>query len=115
MQKNPRILLWIGLAMLVIGGFLTFMNGPTGADAATEQACRAEMERRGPEMKEMADSCSEANFAIAMTSTDASSAAKAISGNNQAEVGGNMLGQFLLGMGLVLTLAGIFLPMIKKD
>lgn len=115
MNKNPRVLLFVGIALLLVGAIMNFgFGGGTGADAAQEQACRAEMEKRGPEGKAMADQCSDANFAIATTATDASSAAAAISANNQAEIGGSSLGLFLLGMGLVLTLAGIILPIIRK-
>lgn len=116
MNKNPRILLFVGIALLLVGAFLSFGpgSGAAGADAGQEQACRAEMEKRGPDGKAMADQCSDANFATAVTATDASSAAAAISANNRAEIGGSALGKFLLGMGLVLSLAGIVLPMLRK-
>jgi hypothetical protein len=43
-----------------------------------------------------------------MTATDAHDAARAISTANNAEVGENMLGMFLFGLGLLLTvLSGI--------
>lgn len=117
MQRNPKILLWIGLALLLVGAIISYGpgSGSAGANAANEEACRAEMASRGPEGKAMADQCAEANFAIATTATDANSAAAAISANNQSELGSSTLGKFLLGMGLVLTLAGFLIPLIRKD
>jgi hypothetical protein len=41
-----------------------------------------------------------------MTATDANAAARAISASNNSEIGGNALGMFLLGLGLVLTVVG---------
>jgi hypothetical protein len=55
---------------------------------------------------EMMSACDEAAFASAITATDAHSAAANISAANQSEIGGNMLAMFLLGSGIVLTLAG---------
>ena len=50
--------------------------------------------------------CSNANFAVGIAASSAESAASAINGNNQSEIAGDMLGKFLLGLGLVLTAAG---------
>jgi hypothetical protein len=56
---------------------------------------------------EMLARCDEAAFATAMTATDANQAAASISANNNQDIGGNALGMFLLGLGLVMTLAGL--------
>lgn len=116
MKRNPRTLLWIGLVLLGIGLFLNYGpgSGPAAASAEAEQACRAEMDKRGPEGRQMADQCTEENFATLITATDASTASAAIAANNRLEVGGGALGQFLIGMGLVLTSAGLILPLIRK-
>lgn len=115
MKKNPRNLLWIGLVLLLIGAVLSFGpgSGPAGASSDAEAACRTEMAKRGGD-KALADQCSEANSATAITATNASDAAAAISANNQAEIGGSAIGKFLLGMGLVLTLFGLVAPMLRK-
>ncbi len=52
--------------------------------------------------------CDEAAFAAAMTTTDADAAARAINGANNAEIGGSTIAMFLLGLGLVLTIGGIY-------
>ena len=117
MKKNPRNLLWIGLVLLLIGAVLSFGpgSGPASASGDTEAACRTEMAKRGGDTS-LADQCSDANFATAITATNASDAAAAISANNRSEIGGSALGKFLLGMGLVLTVFGIVAPLLgKKD
>lgn len=114
MAKNPKTVLMIGLVLLLAGALLTFMGGPAGASSAQEEACRQEMASRGPDGAAMADSCSEANFAIAITAKNANDAASAISGNNQSEILGGMLGKFLLGFGLALTAVGAIRLFARK-
>ena len=115
MKRNPKTLLWIGLVLLAIGAFLSFGpgSGPASASSATEAACRTEMAKRGGDAS-LAERCTDANFATAITATNASDAAAVIAANNNAEIGGSAIGKFLIGMGLVLTLFGFLAPMLRK-
>lgn len=103
MKKNPLVLLGIGLVLLIAGAFLSFGASAPSADAATVAKCQ---ERMKDQSAEMLGRCKESAFATAMTATDANAAARAISASNSSEVGGNALGMFLLGLGLVLLVAG---------
>ena len=104
MKRNPRLLLIVGLVLLALGAFLSFAGGPPKANPAQAMQCRERMQDQGPEMLA---SCEEAAFATAMTATDADQAAASISASNNREIGGNALGMFLIGLGLVMTLAGL--------
>lgn len=103
MKKNPLFLLALGVILLVAGAFLSFGATAPQADAATVAKCQERMKDQGAEML---GRCKESTFATAMTATDANAAARAISASNNSEVGGNALGMFLLGLGLVLLVAG---------
>ena len=105
MKMNPRVALVIGIVLLAVGAFTSFNNGPPKADAASAAACRERFKDQG---QEMLVRCKEASFATAMTATDANQAAASISASNNREIGGNAIGMFLLGIGLVLALAGGF-------
>lgn len=105
MKLNPRITLVIGIVLLAAGAFISFGSAPPAADPASAAACRERFKDQG---QEMLARCDEAAFATAMTATDANQAAASISASNTQEIGGNALGMFLLGVGLVLTLAGGF-------
>ena len=103
MKLNPRLLKAIGIVLLAAGAFMSFGGGPPKADPAMVAQCRERMKDQGTEML---DRCQEAAFATAMTATDANLAAATISASNNQEIGGNAIGMFLLGIGLVFTLAG---------
>jgi hypothetical protein len=103
MKKSPLLLLILGLALLAIGGFLTLNGEPPSADPAMVTECQERVRGQGAAMLAK---CQEQAFAAGMTATDANEAAQAISAANNAEVGGNMLGMFLLGLGVVLTIFG---------
>ncbi|WP_380786191.1 hypothetical protein [Sphingomonas sp. R86521] len=103
MKKSPLVLLILGLVLLAAGGFMMLNGGPPKADPAIVAQCRDRMRDQGADMLAK---CQEQAFATAMTATDANVAARAISTANNAEVGGTMLGMFLLGLGVVLTIAG---------
>lgn len=105
MKLNPRFALVIGIVLLAIGAFISFGNTAPVADPASAAACQERFKDQG-QGQEMLDRCDEAAFATAMTATDANQAAASISASNNQEVGGNAIGMFLLGIGLVLTLAG---------
>lgn len=109
MKKNPIILLVFGLVLLAAGGLMTLTGGPPKADAAQAAQCRERMKDQGADML---IKCDEKAFAATMTATDANSAAQAISAANNSEVGSNSLAMFLLGLGGVLTVAGIL--MLRK-
>jgi len=102
-RKNPLVLLVVGVILLIAGAMLTFGGTAPAADAATVAKCQERMKDQGAEML---GRCKESAFATAMTATDANAAARAISASNNSEIGGNALGMFLLGLGLVLTVAG---------
>jgi hypothetical protein len=104
MKQNPRLLLVIGIVLLALGAFMSFAGGAPKADPAQAVQCRQRLQDQGVEMLAR---CDEAAFATAMTATDADQAAASISASNNQEVGGNALGMFLLGLGLVMTLAGL--------
>jgi hypothetical protein len=109
MKKNPIILLIFGLVMLVTGGLMSLTGGPLKADAGQAWQCRERMKDQGADML---IKCHEKAFATTMTATDANSAAQAISTANNSEVGSNSLSMFLLVLGGVVTVAGIF--MLRK-
>jgi hypothetical protein len=104
MKKNPVILFVLGLLLLAAGGLMSLTGGPPKADPARASQCRERMKDQGPDMLAK---CDESAFATAMTATDANSAAQAISAANNSEVGSNSLAMFLLGLGAVLTVAGL--------
>lgn len=121
MRKNPKLLLIVGVLLLLAGFALDFgSGGEAQATAQQEQLCRTEMARRGPGAAELAEKCSEANFAIAIaassvgSSVSADEAAAAISGNNQTEVGGSTLSKFLMGLGIGLLIAGIIALVMRR-
>ncbi len=103
MRKNPLVLLVVGVILLIAGALLTFGGTAPAADPATVAKCQERMKDQGAEML---GRCKESAFATAMTATDANAAARAISASNNSEIGGNALGMFLLGLGLVLAVAG---------
>ncbi|WP_010188121.1 hypothetical protein [Sphingomonas sp. PAMC 26605] len=109
MKKNPVILLVLGLALLAAGGLMSLTGGPPKADAALTSQCRERIKDQG---SDMLAKCDEKAFAVTMTATDANSAAQAISAANNSELGSNSLSMFLIGLGGVLTVAGIF--MLRK-
>lgn len=104
MRQNPRLLLVMGIVLLALGAFMSFAGGSPKADRAQAAQCRERLQDQGAEMLVR---CDEAAFATAMTATDANQAAASISDSNSQEVGGNALGMFLFGLGLVMTLAGL--------
>lgn len=106
MKKKSLIMIAIGLVLLLVGGVMQFTGGPTKADAALVAHCRQNVTERGGDADLIAQ-CDEQAFASAMTATDAESAARAISGANTSEVGGNTLSMFLLGLGLALVVGGV--------
>jgi hypothetical protein len=108
MKKNPLLLIAIGLVCLLIGGVMKVTGGPLHADAALVAQCRQSMTARGGDA-DLAAKCKETTFATAMTATDANAAARTISAANQSEIGGGMVAMFLLGIGLVLLIGGLFL------
>lgn len=121
MRGNPKLLLIVGALLLLAGFALNFgAGGEAQATAQQEQLCRTEMAGRGAEAEEPADKCSEANFAIAIAASSAGSnvsaeeAAAAISGNNQAEVGGSTLSKFLMGLGAGLLIAGTAVLVMRR-
>ena len=103
MKLNPRFALVIGIVLLALGAFISFGNAAPAADPASAAACRERFKDQG---QEMLDRCDEAAFAMAMTATDANQAAASISASHHPAIGGNAIGMFLLGIGLVLSLAG---------
>jgi len=105
-KKNPLLLLVIGVALLLAGGFMSFGRGPAKADSAIVAQCKERLRDQGPEMTSR---CEEKAFATGMTATDANEAARTISAANNDEVGGNMIGMFLLGVGIVLAGAGAYI------
>lgn len=104
MKQGPRLILLVGVILLLAGAYFGFGAPPPQADPAAVAQCRERMQDQGPEMLAR---CQEAAFATAMTATDANQAAAAISASNNSEVAGHTMGMFLLGMGLVLTVAGV--------
>ncbi|WP_010188028.1 hypothetical protein [Sphingomonas sp. PAMC 26605] len=106
MKTNPIILLVFGFVLLAAGGLMSLTGGPPKADAAQASQCRERMKDQGADMLKK---CDEQAFATTMTATDANSAAQAISAANKTEVGSNSLAMFVLGLGAVLTVAGIFM------
>lgn len=113
MQKNPLLLVILGLILLGVGSVVQFTGGPPRADAALVLRCQEEMKARGADAS-MAKQCSETAFATAMTATDAQSAARAISAANTSEIGSNGLSMFLIGIGLALTIGGVVLQRKQK-
>ena len=57
----------------------------------------------------------ENNLQIAQNATSAQEAAQLISRNNRSEVGGHMLGMFLIGLGAALTGASVIWMIAKKN
>ncbi len=106
MRKNPAVMTAIGAIVLLIGLVLNFTGSAPKADPAMAQQCRDRLSAQKAEPSEITQ-CSQAAFATAMTATDAQAAALAISAANNSEIGGSMLAKFLLGLGLVLLIAGI--------
>jgi hypothetical protein len=104
MKQNSRLLLLIGIVLLGLGAFMSLAGGPPKADPGQSILCQERMKGQG---SEMLGRCDEAAFAAAMTATDANQAAASISASNNQEIGGNALAMFLLGIGLVVTLAGV--------
>lgn len=103
MKKSPLVPLILGLTLLAVGGFLTLNGGSPKADPAIVARCQERVRDQGADM---VVKCQEQAFATGMTATDATEAARAISAANNREVGGNMLGALLLGLGLVLAILG---------
>ncbi len=108
MQKNPLLLIILGLVLLGVGAVMQYAGGPPRADAALVLRCREEMKTRRVDAS-MEKQCSETAFATAMTATDAQSAARAISVANISEIGSNGLSMALIGIGLALTIGGVVL------
>jgi len=105
MKKHPLILILLGVLMAIAGAVMSFAGGPPRADTAAIAQCRDRLKGQDAAMLQR---CDEAAFAAAMTATDADAAARAISSANTAEVGGNTIGMFLLGLGIALTIGGIY-------
>lgn len=104
MKQNPRLLLVIGTVLIALGAFMSFAGGSPKANPAQAVQCR---ERLQDQSAEMLTRCDEPAFATAMTATNANQAAASISASNSHEIASNALGMFLLGIGLVMTLAGL--------
>ena len=104
MNKKPLVLIVLGLLLALAGAVMVANGGPPRADPALVALCQERMKDQGAEMLVQ---CEETAFATAMTATDATAAAQAISAANSSEIGGNALGMFLLGLGAVLALGGI--------
>jgi hypothetical protein len=104
MNSRPMILVAVGLLMVIASVIMLVTGTAPKADAMLVAQCQARMSGQQAEMKSR---CEDAAFATAMTATDASAAAHAISAANNTEIGGNALAMFLLGLGSVLTLGGI--------
>lgn len=102
------LLICIGALLLILGIILNFGSGPPKADTALAQQCRENLTARQSEPS-LIKQCDETAFATAMTATDAQAAAQAISAANNSEVGGSMWSMFLMGVGVVLLAAGVFL------
>lgn len=113
MKKDPVIPIVIGLVCLVIGGVMHFTGSAPKADPALIAQCRQNITDRGGALDLIAQ-CDETAFATAMTATDASSAAPAISAANRSGVGGDMIFMFLMGLGLILLAGGLFLRITKS-
>ena len=105
MKKHPLILIVLGVLMALAGAVMSVTGAAPHADTKTIVACRERLKGQDPAMLQR---CDEAAFAAAMTATDADAAARAISGANNAEIGGSTIAMFLLGLGLVLTIGGIY-------
>jgi hypothetical protein len=105
MVSKSLIQMLIGALLLVAGVAMQF-SGSGGANAALEAQCRAEMATRGPAAVQLADQCSEPAFASAITAQNAESAAAAVGSANRASVGSGLIAWFLIGVGLVLLVAG---------
>lgn len=114
MKNKAQLLMLAGLVALVIGGVLNFTGRPPAADAALMVQCQTAMAARNAEASLLAQ-CKDVAFATAVTATDATSAAQAISAANSQEVGGNLLSMFLMGLGAVLLVAGFFQGRTQKD
>lgn len=106
MKKHPLILIALGVLMALAGAVMSVTGGTPRADTRTIVACRERLKGQDPATLQR---CDEAEFATAMTATDADAAARAISGANNAEIGGSTIAMFLLGVGLVLTVGGIYI------
>ncbi|AYJ85018.1 hypothetical protein D3Y57_02935 (plasmid) [Sphingomonas paeninsulae] len=104
MKKNALVLSVVGIVMTISAVVMLLTGGPPKADPAVTAQCQQRMSDQGAEMMKR---CDEAAFATAMTATDANTAARAISAANNAEIGGNALAMFLLGLGIVLTIGGV--------
>jgi hypothetical protein len=109
MKRYTFILLILGVVLFAAGGLMNLTGGPPKADPVHAAQCRERMKDQG---SEMLAKCDEQAFATAMTATDANAAAQAISAANNSEIASNSLSMFLLGLGGVLTVAGIF--MLRK-
>ena len=105
MKNKARLLMLAGVIALLIGGILWLAGGPPQADAALLARCQANMAARNADAS-LVVQCKDVAFATAMTATDATAAAQAISAANNSEVGGNSLAMFLMGLGAVLLVAG---------
>ena len=87
-MKKMKNLFIIGIVSLFVGGFMLFTNK---------------------------DSSSE-NIEIAQNATNAQDAARMISQNNRKELGGSLVGKFLAGFGLSLTIvSAIGMVKAKKN
>lgn len=113
MQKNPLLLVILGLVILGVGAVMRVTGGPPRADAALVLRCQEEMKTRGADAS-MAKQCSETAFATAMTATDAQSAARAISAADTSEIGSSGLSMLLIGIGLALTIGSVVLSQKQK-
>jgi hypothetical protein len=105
MKKHPLILIALGMLMALAGAVMSVTGGAPRADTKMIVACRERLKGQDPVTLQR---CDEAAFATAMTATDADAAAHAISSANNAEIGGSTIAMFLLGLGLVLVIGGIY-------
>ena len=103
MKRYPIGIAVLGIVLLIAGLVLRWEGGPPPADPAIIAACEARLQGQSAEMIAR---CRQSAFATAMTATDPNAAAAAISGANNAEVGGSMVSFFLIGLGVVLMAAG---------
>jgi hypothetical protein len=103
MKRYPLGIAVLGIVLVLAGLVVRWDGGPPPADPAVVAACEARLQGQAAEM---VGRCRQSAFATAMTATDANAAAAAISNANNSEVGGSMAALFLIGLGVVLMIAG---------
>lgn len=105
MKKKALMLMLAGVIALLIGATLSLTGGPPAADAALAAQCQTKLAARTSDASLLAQ-CKDVAFATAMTATDATAAAQAISAANSREIGGNSFAMLLMGLGAALLVGG---------